>query len=955
MIELKHIIYDEELETNVEAPFYDIVLRDYTVSYEDMADSSITSEVYSNILIEPEEWIGECFIVHRGETWRIYKSPVRSEENTVYKYKYNITLKTAVEQTKTIKFLDLVLGSSISSGLNTVQFYGNIEELANRIQANLNNRLSGWSIIIHETVDTSLYKDISLDNVFVYDAIQSIYNDYKIKYKIIGKTIYIGYDKVTVPYTFSFGKDNGLYSISKTPTDDTILAYIRGCGSTKNMPINYYTTGTRFSSNPCPRYTQNLLPAIYTQGATGVAIWERDYYQDDDQVASGNINDDFIIFDGSENEEIYPTIQGAEYNGLRIDKLKAVGEIGSDIINADGSIKDSSFQITLNPLGFDASKLISNQGELTVSMKTGDCAGCDFKVLKINGINTNPAKATNAFGASKTICDITNIMTGTEAAIPISSFYRYALDGNLNIENAYLGVSGFGVNDNNNNTDEYTLTIRTFLYNSITQDVVEVDSVQFVSPTYPEDQWDLTGEQYITAKSIPSAQITVGSWTLYVEPSINITDGLAGNSQKTIQLRTLFSGEEPLMTAGDITKDGSITVPSNEDVVLTVEKSINDFNTLMPNATLKPVAGDEFVFINAKMPDEYFIYAEQRLGAALQAYLANNSFEKYNYNISLDSKIIGLDESIQDAIEIGNTIQLEELAEELDIVNISIEHKDSQIFDTYEIKISNTSKKPIGFNRTNRSIQRLSYDASSTQKAVVSYANSLRSGLNSVAAKSFSAPVPEEVSGGSATLDANTLGATIAGAVEKNNPADVDKFVLSDSAATNVAKHITWAYIKSRLKTYFDTLYGVTASSLGTLINGTSTRTLANADLIPVTNSSSSHILSKITWSNLKSEIATALNTTFAAYSHNHSGTYEPVISTKGTAFNSNFETSTTNIKMDGTVSVGSSDNVPRADHTHPTDTSRAAKNGNSSENFAANQLSCSTFIINGWTMTVNG
>lgn len=43
----------------------------------------------------------------------------------------------------------------------------------------------------------------------------------------------------------------------------------------------------------------------------------------------------------------------------------------------------------------------------------------------------------------------------------------------------------------------------------------------------------------------------------------------------------------------------------------------------------------------------------------------------------------------------------------------------------------------------------------------------------------------------------------------------------------------------------------------------------------------------------------------------------------KNTAFNQNFETSTSNIKMNGTVSVGSSNNVARADHVHPHDTTK--------------------------------
>lgn len=50
------------------------------------------------------------------------------------------------------------------------------------------------------------------------------------------------------------------------------------------------------------------------------------------------------------------------------------------------------------------------------------------------------------------------------------------------------------------------------------------------------------------------------------------------------------------------------------------------------------------------------------------------------------------------------------------------------------------------------------------------------------------------------------------------------------------------------------------------------------------------------------------------------------VASDEGTAFNKNFETSTSNIKSNGTsASVGTSTNIARADHVHPTDTTRAS------------------------------
>jgi hypothetical protein len=48
----------------------------------------------------------------------------------------------------------------------------------------------------------------------------------------------------------------------------------------------------------------------------------------------------------------------------------------------------------------------------------------------------------------------------------------------------------------------------------------------------------------------------------------------------------------------------------------------------------------------------------------------------------------------------------------------------------------------------------------------------------------------------------------------------------------------------------------------------------------------------------------------------------EPAI-TKNTAFNQNFETNVSNMKMNGTASVGTSGNVSRADHVHPSDTAK--------------------------------
>lgn len=53
----------------------------------------------------------------------------------------------------------------------------------------------------------------------------------------------------------------------------------------------------------------------------------------------------------------------------------------------------------------------------------------------------------------------------------------------------------------------------------------------------------------------------------------------------------------------------------------------------------------------------------------------------------------------------------------------------------------------------------------------------------------------------------------------------------------------------------------------------------------------------------------------------------EPIIATKNTAFNKNYGTTSTDVKMNGTQAVGSIDAIARIDHVHPTDTTRVAAN----------------------------
>lgn len=57
--------------------------------------------------------------------------------------------------------------------------------------------------------------------------------------------------------------------------------------------------------------------------------------------------------------------------------------------------------------------------------------------------------------------------------------------------------------------------------------------------------------------------------------------------------------------------------------------------------------------------------------------------------------------------------------------------------------------------------------------------------------------------------DMNALTEYVDPSASKTAPVDADNIILTDSEASSVRKKLTWAYIKSVLKTYFDGIYAV--------------------------------------------------------------------------------------------------------------------------------------------------
>lgn len=120
-----------------------------------------------------------------------------------------------------------------------------------------------------------------------------------------------------------------------------------------------------------------------------------------------------------------------------------------------------------------------------------------------------------------------------------------------------------------------------------------------------------------------------------------------------------------------------------------------------------------------------------------------------------------------------------------------------------------------------------------------------------------------QVIGLSATSDWTT--ALVNAATSKTTPADNDETGILDSAASYVLKKLTWANLKATLVTYFDTIYvGITAANFGDfIVSLTGKTTPVDADTLTLSDSAASDDAKKLTWANLKATLKTYFDTLY--------------------------------------------------------------------------------------------
>ena len=206
--------------------------------------------MYSRCL--DKEWAYNEYVEFGSERYYVKQTPSSSKNNTDQRYKHEITFVSEREILENVYFLDVVTSDTeeqyqdrYRSNSSKVHFYGDIQEFVARLNDSLiysglydKAMNDGYHVVIDEGI-TSETKDVSIEDKFIAEALQDIYNIYELAYYWVGKTCHVGYTENAITTPIEYGSDNALISVQKANASYRIINRITGMGGATNIPWYY--------------------------------------------------------------------------------------------------------------------------------------------------------------------------------------------------------------------------------------------------------------------------------------------------------------------------------------------------------------------------------------------------------------------------------------------------------------------------------------------------------------------------------------------------------------------------------------------------------------------------------------------------------------------------------------------------------------------------------------------
>lgn len=603
-------------------------------------------------------------------------------------------------------------------------FFGDIEEYVTRLNYSLKWSNVDYSIVIDEGV-TSEEKQVTFEDKVVTNALQEIYNIYQIPYYFVGKVIHIGEYQNNVDHIFKYGSTNSLLSISKNNSNAKIVNRITGVGSQDNIPYYYPNDDEKGVTKPLLNGSSSGVSISNQSRYRKVRLSDKFVFYRSIQTQTPLIDSSIytlgdLTFDKKEEGKDAQYSVDFYYTFSLDDGENVLFEVSSDD-ESTVSLRYEIYKTSGNHLGyFSGNNTISltkgtynfivrwtflhpevmfgveEQLESLISTKLNIDASIVVDSKQTWTLKDIPV-VLDKYGISVNNPSNGDVITIQQVSYinpqPFLMPYVYRKQGGnerfYNAENnTYRDENGeYYVFENEYSKNHPSEHIENFddikptIKNVTNASGFRIDRfVDFAYDLYDNDEVDEEGKfihKYFFAKlNKLDGENGFNLFDHAIDESemvVSMTSGSCGScSFKVMVNKDTQKNTVQVDEYGNLLRDSNGNVrfgspqdrqndTENYEVWIALEKDIDTFGVLMPNATNKyrPIAGDTFVILHIDLPKSYIEAAEKRLEEKLIKYMYDNNFEKFNFSIAFSRIFFAENPSILDNLNENSQITIE--------------------------------------------------------------------------------------------------------------------------------------------------------------------------------------------------------------------------------------------------------------------------------------------------------
>lgn len=232
------------------------VFDDYEYTASRMGGApSITAKIKHRLCLD-NLWTEKQYVEFRGCKYFVRDTPSSSKDNNDTRYEHEVTFLHERFVLENVYMLDSVFTDEkhpdaqpetdkYVSNSTKVVFWGDVHEFVGRFNACLyaaglggSEESGGFYVVVDEGV-TSEETLVAFEDKFFSEALQEIFNVFKLPYYWVGNCCHIGLAPEELSEVFEYGAENALLSIEKQNNNQGYCNRATGVGSSDNIPYYY--------------------------------------------------------------------------------------------------------------------------------------------------------------------------------------------------------------------------------------------------------------------------------------------------------------------------------------------------------------------------------------------------------------------------------------------------------------------------------------------------------------------------------------------------------------------------------------------------------------------------------------------------------------------------------------------------------------------------------------------